>query len=624
MQSPDYVFGASSPSDAPLTSRYYAFDVAVRAGCTTYVGCFQAALNYLPSIYTPDQKIEMRLTKRVMYFDLPNDTDLRIGIVRRKGVWGRTAIIKRIHAGDAADYENGGISIPNVWKARPMKSKQYAVSIVLLALLALLAPICSHAQAAVGVSHADDLPPAPTPQLTESARGIAMPRPAVALASTFPPQSGAQSSAPGGPIPPNPTPGGLMRLTRIEAEQLAIKNNPRISVGRLLALAQHQVYRETRAAELPTLNGAITAADTNEGSRIGIGELNAPRLLDHAGVGVIFTQLITDFGRTINLVSASKLREKAQNASALATTEDIVLATDQAFYNALQAQALLKVAQQTVSTRQQVEGQVDELAKNKLRSTLDLSFAQVNLSQAKLLQLDAQNNVDSRIAALTAVLGFDKQIRYELVEENTQLPAPPPDIDVLTNLALQQRPDLQALTYNQMAAEKFRRAQRDLLLPSINALGVVGGTPVRPDCVDGSCSPNYFTSSWFGAVGVNVNIPIFNGFLFTAQASEANFNAKAAAENARDLHDVVVRDVRTAWLSANTAFQRVGVAAELAKEADLGLSLAQSRYQLGLGSIVELSQGQLQQADAAIGYVNAQYQYRLALATLNFEVGAQP
>jgi outer membrane protein len=174
-----------------------------------------------------------------------------------------------------------------------------------------------------------------------------------------------------------------------------------------------------------------------------------------------------------------------------------------------------------------------------------------------------------------------------------------------------------------MAAEKFRRAQHDLLLPSISALGVAGVTPVRPDCVDG-CFPNYFVSSWFGAIGVNMNIPIFNGFLFTAQASEANFNAKAAAENARDLHDMVVRDVHTAWLSANTAFQRVGVAAELAKEADLSLSLAQSRYQLGLGSIVELSQGQLQQADAAIGYVNAQYQYRLALSTLNFEVGAQP
>ena len=506
-----------------------------------------------------------------------------------------------------------------------MKPKQCAISIVLLALSELLAPMCAHAQVSVAISRTEDLPPTPKPQSTESVRRMPIPGTGLVLAATFPPQSGAQSSVPANQpaVPAGPTPGGVMRLTRTQAEQLAIKNNPRISVGRLLALAQHQIYRETRSAEMPTFSGAITAADTNEGSRIGIGALNAPRLLDHAGAGIIFNQLITDFGRTINLVSSSKLREKAQNANSLATTEDIILATDQAFYNALQAEALLKVAQQTVATRQQVESQVSELAKNKLRSTLDLAFAQVNLSQAKLLELDAQNNVDSSIAALTAVLGFDKQMQYELIEENAQVPAPPPDIDVLTNLALKQRPDLQALTYNQMAAEKFRRAQRDLLLPSISALGVVGGTPVRPDCV-GNCFPNYFTSSWFGAIGVNMSIPIFNGFLFTAQASEANSNAKAAAENTRDLRDAVVRDVRTAWLSANTAFQRVGVAAELAKEADLSLNLAQSRYQLGLGSIVELSQAQLQQADAAIGYVNAQYQYRLALSTLNFEVGNQP
>ena len=116
-----------------------------------------------------------------------------------------------------------------------------------------------------------------------------------------------------------------------------------------------------------------------------------------------------------------------------------------------------------------------------------------------------------------------------------------------------------------------------------------------------------------------MNVPIFNGFLFSAEASEANYRAKAAKENTRDLRDNVVRDVRTAWLAANTAFQRVGVEAELAKEADLGLTLAQGRYQLGLGSIVELSQAQLNQTDAAIGYVNAEYQYRLSLSTLNFE-----
>jgi outer membrane protein len=415
-----------------------------------------------------------------------------------------------------------------------------------------------------------------------------------------------------------------MRMNRTQAEQLAIKNNPRIRVGRLLALAQHQVYRETRSGELPTFGGEVTAVDANEGTRIGSGSLNAPRVLEHAGAGVTLSQLLTDFGRTVNLVSSSKLREKAQNANALATEEDIVLATDQAFYNALQAQALLKVAQQTVNTRQSVEHQVEELTNSKLKSTLDLAFAQVNLSQAKLLLLDAQNNVDSTLAVLTAVLGFDKQITYELYDENAQPPAPVPDVDVLIKTALQQRPDLQALNYDEAAAEKFRRAQRDQLFPTISALGILGGTPVRPDCVGGACGPNYFTASWYGAIGVNMSVPIFNGFLFTAQASEAKYQAQAAAESTRDLRDRVVRDVRTAWLSTNTAFQRVGVAEELSKEADLGLSLAQSRYQLGLGSIVELSQAQLQQTDAAIGYVNAQYQYRLALSTLNFEIGVQP
>jgi len=494
-----------------------------------------------------------------------------------------------------------------------------------LLFLSALVPQSGWAQNSDARAGTEALPSAPQPQPGQNSGRITASQTRATLVAGVQSGGGSQTSSSVDSAMSQARQAGsiTVRLTRTDAEQLALKNNPRISVGRLLALAQHQVYRESRSAALPNFNGAVTAVDANEGSRIGAGALNAPRLLEHAGAGVTLSQLITDFGRTANLVSSSKLLEKAQNANALATTEDIVLATDQAFYNALQAQALLKVAQQTVNTRGSVQHQIDELTKSKLKSGLDLSFADVNLSQAKLLQLDAQNNVDSTLAALTAVLGFDKQVGYELTEENSALPSPPPDVDVLINTAMQQRPDLQALNFNQQAAEKFRRAQRDLILPTVSALGMAGISPVRPDCF-GGCFPNYFISSWYGAIGVNMNVPIFNGFLFSAQASEAKYRAQAATENTRDLRDQVVRDVRTAWLAANTAFQRVDVAAELAKEADLSLNLAQGRYQLGLGSIVELSQAQLQQTDAAIGYVNAQYQYRLALATLNFEIGVQP
>jgi outer membrane protein len=425
----------------------------------------------------------------------------------------------------------------------------------------------------------------------------------------------AQNTSPQAPAT-SPSPDQHPRLTRQDAEQLAIKNNPRISVGRLLALAQHQVVRETRAAELPTASASITAVEGEEGTRISAGSLTASRLIEHAGAGGNFTQLITDFGRTKNLVASSKLQEKAQNANALATTEDIVLATDQAFYNALQAQALLKVAQQNVNTRQTTETQVNQMTQNKLKSTLDLSFADVNLSQAKLLLLDAQNNADSTMAALDAVLGFDRQITYDLVDENTALQPPPPDVDQLIQLGLQQRPDLQALNYNQQAAIKFSHAARDQMFPTISAGGTAGTVPVRPD--------QYYTANWWGAIGANVNIPVFNGFLYNAQAKEATIRAEAAGEHSRDLRNQITRDVRTSWLAANTAFQRLSVTSALLKQANMALSLAQTRYQLGLSSIVELSQAQLQQTDAAIGDTNARYQYRLALATLNYQIGATP
>lgn len=441
-------------------------------------------------------------------------------------------------------------------------------------------------------------------------------RPLVSLASV---QQGAPPVAPGQSSPAAMTDlsgGQHPHLTRAEAEQLAIKNNPRVTIGRLLVLAQHQVVRETRAAELPTANGSVTAMDANNASRISSGSLTASRLFEHAGAGGNFTQLITDFGRTTNLVASSKLAEKARNASALATTEDIVIATDQAFYNALEAQALLKVAQQNVETRQTTQTQVNQMTQNNLKSTLDLSFANVNLSQGKLLQLDAQNNADSTMAALDAVLGLDRQVIYDLADNSTAAQPPPPDADQLIQLALQQRPDLQALNYDQQAAVRFSRAQRDQKLPSISAAGTVGSVPIRPD--------QYYTSNWWGGIGINMNVPIFNGFLFSAEAKEAAIRAQAASEQSRELRDQIVRDVRTSWLAANTAFQRLSVTAELLQQANLALTLAQTRYRLGLSSIVELSQAEFQQTDAAISNTNAQYQYRLTLATLNYQIGTTP
>jgi outer membrane protein len=205
---------------------------------------------------------------------------------------------------------------------------------------------------------------------------------------------------------------------------------------------------------------------------------------------------------------------------------------------------------------------------------------------------------------------------YTLVETGDAVSSPPPDQDQLVQMALKQRPDLMALDYDQQAAKKYSRAEREQLLPTVNTMGVVGITPVRDD--------QYFVSSWFGAVGVDVEVPIFNGFRYTAEANEADERAKAAQENLRDLRDRVVRDVRNAWLQTNTSYQKIAVTEKLLKASNMGLQLAQARYKLGLSSIVELSQSQLEQTQASIENVNAQYEYQLSLAALNYQLGNLP
>jgi outer membrane protein len=423
-----------------------------------------------------------------------------------------------------------------------------------------------------------------------------------------------QAQAPSSPLLDQGAP--TTSITRTEAEILAIKNNPRITADRLLALAAGQVTRETRSAELPQINGAVTAEKAEDGSRISSGALTDSRLYTHAGAGGTLSQLLTDFGHTRNLVASNKLQQKAQDKAAVATEQDILLATDEAFYQLLDAQSLLQVAKATVAARNNVRDLTAALTKSALKSDLDLNVAAADLSQSQLLQLDAENAVASASAALAAVLAAPSDTVYQAIEDASAAPPPPPSSDsaaALNTKAQTQRPDLQALQLNAQALQKFARAQELQYLPTISALGIGGYTPVAPDGI--------FVPKWYGAGGVNLSIPLFTGFRITAQAEEARLRQKATEKQAENLSDIIARDVRVAMLNAQTAFKRIGVADEFRKQTAQALALAQTRYKLGLSSIVELSQAQLQSTQAAVAAVNARYDYLLALRSLDYARG---
>jgi outer membrane protein len=401
-----------------------------------------------------------------------------------------------------------------------------------------------------------------------------------------------------------------MPLTLADAQKLALQNNPQVAVSRYTADAAVQVTAEVGSAFQPTVFGSMSGTGADSGSRIAAGVLNNPSLYNHAGAGLTVNQLVTDFGRTRNLVQSANLRAQAQEQTFQTTRAQVLLQTDRAYYNVLRAQSVLKVAEQTVTARQLVSDQVTTLQQSNLKSLLDVSFANVNLADAKLILANAQNDINAAFADLATAIGFPAQTLFTLNEE----PMPdvlPADLSPFINEAIQKRPELSDLRLQQQAAERFEKAERDLWFPTIGLTGTAGFAPVGDPQI----------TSRYGAIGVNVNVPVFNGGLFKARRSEADFRAKAAAQSVKDLENRVMRDVRVAYLNAQTAFERVGLTAQLLVQAQLALDLAQSRFELGLSSFIELSQAQLNLTSAQIATAGAKYDYQTQRALLDYQVG---
>lgn len=402
-------------------------------------------------------------------------------------------------------------------------------------------------------------------------------------------------------------------LTLAEAEKIAIQNHPQIQVASFLASAAEARVTQARAAYYPQANGSLTGVDAEHNSRVAAGALNNPIIFERYSNGVTVGQLLTDFGRTHELVKSSNYHAQARQEDVVATRADVLLQVDLAYFAVLKAQTVLQVAQKTVSTRQLVADQVSALANNKLRSGLDVSFANVDLAQAQLLLVQAQNDLQASLADLSAALGYSNQRAFRLAEE--PLPAAPPtELATLLQQALQDRPELISQRLDVNSAKSFATAERDLWFPTITAVGMAGLTPYGAD----QLAPRY------AAAGFNVNIPLFNGHLYGALRSEAEAQAQAQQQYLRTLQDRIVRDVQKAWLNANSAFQRLALTEQLLKNAAQALDLAQERYKLGLSSIIELSQAQLNETQAEIAQAGAKYDYEAQLSALNYQVGRMP
>jgi outer membrane protein len=399
-------------------------------------------------------------------------------------------------------------------------------------------------------------------------------------------------------------------LTLADAEARALKNEPRLLAEQFRAQAADKRVTESRSGYFPQVFGNLTAVDTNGDNAVAAGALTTSSISTRAAGGASLVQMIADFGHTSNLVQSARLQAQSAGQDEENIRQSVLLQVREAYFAAQGAESIRKTAQAVLEFRRVTLRQLTALAQSQLRSTLDVQFAQVMVSEAELAVVRADSNMQKAQAQLAASMGEEGNTNYSLVDE--PLPASP-DVDPAGYLdeAIANRPDLKALRLQSESATHEARAERDLNYPTVNALAAGGEIPIHDSTIHHD----------YGAVGININVPIFNGGLYTARAAEARLEAKAADKDASLREVEIVRDVRIAWANARDAYLQIDVTQRLVDEANIAMRLAQARYDAGLGSIVELNQAELNQTSALIASASARFDYLRSMTAFQFALG---
>lgn len=401
-------------------------------------------------------------------------------------------------------------------------------------------------------------------------------------------------------------------LTLEAARQRAVQTHPRLTVAQLRALVAQEAAAESRAGFFPALAlNATTVAAGQQITRIGSGGLSNSQIFDHTGVGATLSMTVFDFGRTSSLAGAAKKRAQAAEADRQATRAQLLLEVDAAYFNALRARAVRAVAEKNLSSRETVLQRTSVFAQNQLKSELEVRFARVGVDEARLLVDEAAKDLRVQLVILGNLIGQPELSPGVKLEEGDSPVALPSDAAPLVQLALTQRPELAKQRLEGEASREQARAARAARLPAVSLLGAAGFV-LNDD-------PRF--DHRYAAGGININLPLFAGGLYRARQRQAELQASAAEAVLTDQQNAVAREVRLAWLEANSAQQRIALTASLRDNAEAALVLARSRFEQGLSSIVELNQAEFAQISADIAHATALYTYRLRRGQLDLAVG---
>lgn len=424
-------------------------------------------------------------------------------------------------------------------------------------------------------------------------------------------------------------------LTLDECVALAMHNNSTLlNAERQLQIAGTNVV-SSRAGILPTLNFSLSSSRIKQADRtveddvpVGVdsatGEaiyerlrITQPGYKSHSHSAQLSASLpLFDFGANVNRIRQSSAAEEASEKSYESTKQNTILLVYQRYFDYLQGQQLLAVYEEAAKSSEEQLKRTESMYEIGSVAQGDVFRARTTYGQDRINLITQQNLVKNLRALLNVAMGRPAEAELNIVDIEEVPQYAEYTLDEVLKVTVEKHPELQSFQYEMRSAEFGKKIARTSFLPSFSLTGVYSRSHNEARFVYGDLSKN-----WFGSVGLAVRWNLFNGFADHANIERETLNYRIAEENYRDRVRNLRLEAEQALLSLRAWKEITEINQDNLASAQEDLRLAQERYNVGAGTLLDIINAQVNVTRAKSTLIQAKYDSMIALAQLKAVMG---
>jgi outer membrane protein len=410
--------------------------------------------------------------------------------------------------------------------------------------------------------------------------------------------------------PPIQTPPPGKLLTIEDAVRIGLDNHPRIRGARERIGSQEAILGQQMSNYYPTINFNNSYRTTNSSGTSGTSSSATDTYTSQANLNLT----LYNFGKREGTVQAARETVDATREDFSTTTQDIVLSVKQAYYTYLTTQALVRVSQETVRNRELLVRQAQGFYEVGTRARIDVARAEANLYTARADLIGSENSVKIAWVTLRNAMGSPRLPEQPVAEDS-------PEVELIMNLAgartiaFDNRTELRSFEAQRRASDQLIATARRGHLPDLVFDAFYG----RRNSSGGGESTFPLQPAW--QAQVSLNIPIFDGFRTTNRVEETLHNYYNIRAQEEERRQQIALEVEQSYLRVVETQERIIATESATRAAKENLDLAQGRYQVGVGSIIEVTDAETLYTDAQTNYVRTLYDYKIADAQLARAMG---